>query len=175
MPAGTVETVAVQGTLGEAVPAFLTRAVAAVAGKLTAPVAAAPVAVATDVPVVAGVPITGMPDWLEARRRLTSDPMVTSVEMVAMTRTRVDVAIHYRGDVDGLRAMLERDGLTLVPTPGGWSLYIKASVAPPSPLQPVPSLVPAARPSVAAPAAAPAAPEAVAEPDPVAAPAAPKL
>ena len=134
-PVGTVETVAVQGALGEAVPGFLTRAVTAVAEKLTAPVAApvAPVvAVSTDVPVVAGVPITGMADWLEVRRRLTSDPMVTSVDMVAMTRSRVDVAIHYRGEVDGLRAMLDRDGLTLVPTPTGWSIYIKASVAPPA-------------------------------------------
>ncbi|MEI7609722.1 MAG: DUF2066 domain-containing protein, partial [Rhodospirillaceae bacterium] len=130
LPVGTAETVAVQATLGEPVAAFLTRAAAAVADTLKAvPVApAVPAAVATDVPVVAGAPITGMADWLEVRRRLTSDPMVTSVELLAMSRSRVDVAIHYRGDVEGLRAMLERDGLTLVPTPGGWSLFIKASV-----------------------------------------------
>ena len=132
-------------------PGFLTRAVTAVADKLTAPVAApvAPVAAApTDVPVVAGVPITGMADWLEVRRRLTSDPMVTSVDMVAMTRSRVDVAIHYRGQVDGLRAMLDRDGLTLVPTPTGWSIYIKASVAPPVLPQPVPAPMGGPRPLV---------------------------
>ena len=128
-PAAPVETVAVQGALGEAVPGFLTRVVTAVADRIAATAAATP----TDVPVLAAVPITGMLDWLEVRRRLTSDPMVTSVEVVAMTRTRTDVAIHYRGEVEGLRAMLDRDGLTLVPTPTGWSLYIKASVAPPQP------------------------------------------
>ena len=136
LPVGAGETVAVQATLGEPVTAFLTRAAAAVADTLKAAPAtpAVPAAVATDVPVVAGAPITGMADWLEVRRRLTSDPMVTSVELLAMSRSRVDVAIHYRGDVEGLRAMLERDGLTLVPTPGGWSLFIKASVVPSVPV-----------------------------------------
>ncbi len=143
LPAGPMETVVVPGTLGEAVPALLNRTVSAVAAKLAAlaqPVAAPVVATAVDVPVLAGVPIRGMADWLEVRRRLTSDPMVTGVDMTAMTRTKVDVAIRYRGDVDGLRAMLDRDGLTLVPTPGGWSIYLKASVAPPVPARLAPAM-----------------------------------
>ena len=144
-PMAPAETVAVVGTAGEAVPVFLGRAVALVAGKLLAAPAAA--TVATDVPVQAAVPIAGMLDWLEVRRRLTSDPMVTAVDTVAIARGRVDVAIHYRGEVDGLRAMLERDGLTLVQGPGGWEIYIRAAVARPmaAPV-PAPAVVPAAAP-----------------------------
>ncbi|MEI6559669.1 MAG: DUF2066 domain-containing protein [Rhodospirillaceae bacterium] len=139
-PAGPAETAQVPGTLGEPVPSFLGRVAAAVSERLAASSVAVAPAAAVDAPVLAGVPITGMLDWLEVRRRLTSDPMVSSVDMLAMSRTRVDVAIHYRGEVDGLRAMLDRDGLTLVPTPGGWSLYIKASVAPGAAAPAVPKL-----------------------------------
>ncbi len=139
VPMGPVETVAIPGTLGEEAPAFLARVVTAVAGRL-AVLPVMPAAAATDAPVVARVPITGMSDWLEVRRRLSSDPMVSSVETVALTRSKVDVAIHYRGQVDGLRAMLDRDGLTLVPTPGGWTLYIKSAVTSPAPLRFTPAL-----------------------------------
>ena len=152
-PAAPAETVAVVGTAGEAVPVFLGRAVALVAGKLLATPAAP--AVASDVPVQAVVPIAGMLDWLEVRRRLTSDPMVTAVDTVALTRGRVDVAIHYRGEVDGLRAMLERDGLTLVQGPGGWEIYIRAAVAQPM-AAPVVAPMPAPAP-VSGPASVPAA------------------
>ncbi len=138
-PLGPAETVAISGTLGEGMSDFLARAASVVGDRLASLPVPPVVPGGSGVPVLARVPINSMSDWLEVRRRLTSDPMVSSVDTVAMTRTKIDVAIHYRGQVEGLRAMLDRDGLTLVPAPGGWSLYIKAAVAPPPPRVSVPT------------------------------------
>lgn len=133
LPAGTAILPAT-GNAGETLAAFLARAATtAVArfGSLSRP--APPPVVETRLQV--GIPITGMQDWLEIRRRLTSNPMVTAVDTMSLSRSRVEVTIRFRGDQDALRAMLDRDALTLAPAPGpsGWELYLKSSVqaAPP--------------------------------------------
>jgi len=147
-PEGAADAVSVPVGAGEAPAAVLGRAVSAVVERLAslpqspAPVMAPPPPANAEAQLQVAVPISGMQDWLEIRRRLTSNPMVLAVDTVSLTRSRVDVTIRYRGEQDGLRAMLDRDSLTLAPAPGGWSLYLKSSAqaapggTPPAPVPP---------------------------------------
>ncbi len=144
-PAGAAETLTVAGTAGEPPAVFLTRVVAATAEKLAATPRTAPPPVVTEARVEARVPIGGMQDWLEIRRRLTSNPMVTAVDMLSLSRSRVEVGIRYRGDQDALRAVLDRDALTLVSGPSGWTLTLKSS-AQTAPAAPAPAPVGAPQP-----------------------------
>jgi hypothetical protein len=166
-PVGAADTVTVAAAAGETPAAFLTRAVAAAADRLASTAKTTPPPpVAAETRLQAGVPITGMQDWLEIRRRLTSNPMVTGVDTVSLSRSRVEVSIHYRGDQDALRAMLERDALTLASGPGssGWTLSRK-SPAPAAPTAPTPFGAPP-QPVNVAPAGTPGAPSAASYPVP---------
>ncbi|MEI6986970.1 MAG: DUF2066 domain-containing protein [Rhodospirillaceae bacterium] len=135
-PRGAPETLTIQGAAGEQVQAFLSRTVSAVVARLASMPNGGSDGVTTPPPpppplegqLQVGVAVSGMQDWLEVRRRLTSNPMIVAADTVSLTRSRVAVMIRYRGELDGLRAMLERDGLTLAQSPTGWSLYPRSSV-----------------------------------------------
>ena len=146
-PQGPADSVTLTATMTEKPEALLGRAVSAVVQRLASlptrastPATPPPPPPSADADLAAGVPITGMPDWLEIRRRLTSNPMVASVETTSLARSRVDVVIRFRGDQEALRAMLDRDNLTLASTPSGWMLYLKSSA--PGGTNPIPSTAP---------------------------------
>ena len=140
------------GTAGEPPAAFLARAAAAAAARLSSLSQTPPPP--QENKLLVGVPVAGLSDWLEVRRRLTSNPMVISVDAVSLSQTRVEVNLRYRGDQDALRAVLDRDALTLAQAPSGWELYLKSSAqqaAPTTPAAPT-ALSP---PASASPASAP--------------------
>ncbi|MEI8394483.1 MAG: DUF2066 domain-containing protein [Rhodospirillaceae bacterium] len=139
-PDGAPVTLPVAGVPGETPAAFLGRVVGAVVERLASLPRAPVKPPVVEARLEAGVAISGMQDWLEIRRRLSSNPMVLGIETRSMARSRVDVSVRYRGEPEGLRAMLDRDGLTLVQAPGGWSLSLKSMVstaAPPTVMAPV--------------------------------------
>jgi hypothetical protein len=122
------------GTAGEAPTAFLARAAAAAAARLSSLSQTPPPP--QENKLLVSVPVAGLSDWLEVRRRLTSNPMVISVDAVSLSQTRVEVNLRYRGDQDALRAVLDRDALTLAQAPSGWELYLKSSAQQATPATP---------------------------------------
>lgn len=63
------------------------------------------------------VPIAGLPDLMEARRRLGGVRMVSRSDLIALTRTEATLALTYRGDVGALQQQLARNDLSLVRLP----------------------------------------------------------
>ncbi len=61
------------------------------------------------------VPISGLPGWIELRRRLAGVPSVTDVFVNALTASSAEVEIDYRGDAQQLVRALDRFDLTLEP------------------------------------------------------------
>jgi hypothetical protein len=159
-PEGAGETLTVAGTANEAPAGTLARTVSTVVDRLASlpRSAPAPTAASGDGQLQANVQISGLQDWQEVRRRLTSNPMVASVELLSLARTQVQVLIRYRGEPDALRAMLDRDSLTLVSAPTGWTLHLKSSAQPSSGGTSAPAALPAPRLAPAAPAYQPPAP-----------------
>lgn len=61
------------------------------------------------------VPISGLPGWIELRRRLAEVPSVTEVLVNALTAGSAEVEIGYRGDAEQLVRALDRFDLILEP------------------------------------------------------------
>lgn len=61
------------------------------------------------------VPISGLPGWIELRRRLAGVPSVTEVFVNALTASSAEVEIGYRGDAQQLVRALDRFDLILEP------------------------------------------------------------
>ena len=59
------------------------------------------------------VPIGGLPDWLEVRRRLSGVAVVRIADLVLMSRDEVRVNLHYIGDAEQLALALEQADLVL--------------------------------------------------------------
>jgi hypothetical protein len=80
---------------------------------------------------VADLPISGLRDFANARRRLDASPGVTKHELVALSRERARFRLYYTGSPESVRAGIARQSMDLVPAGAGseaqWVL-----VAPPS-------------------------------------------
>ncbi len=80
---------------------------------------------------VADLPITGLADFANARRRLDASPGVTRHELVALSRTRARLRLYYNGTPETVRSGVARQSMDLARAGAGgeteWVL-----IAPPS-------------------------------------------
>lgn len=65
------------------------------------------------------VPIGGLSEWMEVRKRLSGVNAVTRTEVLGLSRYEARIALTYRGDIPRLKQMLARRDLSLeqLPTP----------------------------------------------------------
>ena len=74
---------------------------------------------------IALVPVSGLGDWLEIRRRLAVIPQVTGAAVVSLSRRQGELDLRFRGDTERLRAVLLERQLILDDTgAGGWLLAL---------------------------------------------------
>lgn len=106
--------VTVAGSATEKTGDFLARAVAATATAIdqgwkqenTAP--AGP-----EQTITVSVPLTGLGDWVEARKRLSGIGAVSGAEVLGVSRTAGTLSLSFRGGIDTLRQALAGQGLSL--------------------------------------------------------------
>lgn len=91
------------------------------------------------------IPIQGLGDWLEVKKRLAGVAGLTRADLLSLGRTLVKVNLVHRGDVEGLRAQLAKRDLTLDGGPTVWRLSPAARSAAPG--APVPSAAPVGTPA----------------------------
>ena len=70
------------------------------------------------------VPLTGLSDWLEVRRRLAGVAFVQRSELVYLSRREARVVLRYIGDEPQLRLALTQSDLTLIRDPTSWFLRL---------------------------------------------------
>ncbi len=75
---------------------------------------------------VAVVPLGGLDDWIEVRRRLAGIAVVMGVEPITISRRSARIDLSYLGDETRLAAALEAEGLDLVREPLDWVLRLGA-------------------------------------------------
>lgn len=69
------------------------------------------------------VPLTGLDQWLEARRRLRAVPMVGEMRLRAITRELAELELVYYGDIEQLKLALAQSDLQLAEGgAAGWVL-----------------------------------------------------
>lgn len=73
---------------------------------------------------VAVVPLGGLADWIEVRRRLLGVAVVMGVEPITISRRSVRIDLSYLGDEARLAAVLQAEGLSLVREPLDWMLRL---------------------------------------------------
>lgn len=72
--------------------------------------------------IVAISDIAALADWLTLKTKLRNVPIVTRVDLQAMTRNRVQVAVAHAGTTDQLRAALALQALELTEADGIWMI-----------------------------------------------------
>ena len=70
------------------------------------------------------VPLTGLSDWLEVRRRLAGVAFVQRSELMYLSRREARVVLRYIGDETQLRLALTQSDLTLIRDPTSWFLRL---------------------------------------------------
>lgn len=89
--------------------------------------------------------ITGLSDWIEAKKRLTGINVIARADMLSLGRTAIKLSVAYRGDLASLKQQLARHDLMLDDMPGqpGAPSEYKMRLMPrsvaPAPLAPVPA------------------------------------
>ena len=68
------------------------------------------------------VPLTGLTDWIEMRRRLSELAVVVTIDLVALSRDRAQILLYYLGETEQLILGLEQSDLALVFQKRGWVL-----------------------------------------------------
>jgi len=76
------------------------------------------------------VPLAGLPDWVEMRRKLSELAVVVTVDLAAMSRDRAEVLLHYLGETEQLMLGLEQSGLALNFEARGWVLLRQSAGGP---------------------------------------------
>ncbi len=95
------------------------------------------------------VPVTQLADLLEVKRRLVGVAAVRRVEVMALSRNKVSLAITFVGEEEQLVLAMDQSDLALALFPGiGWQLRL-GGAAPPQPA-PLPVSAPAPGPAPAA-------------------------
>ena len=64
------------------------------------------------------VPLAGLPDWLDVRKRLRGIAIIQQVEVVLLSRAEARLNLHYLGDLDQLVLALEQADLNLSSSEG---------------------------------------------------------
>ncbi len=75
------------------------------------------------------VPLAGLPDWVEMRRRLSELAVVISVELAALSREQAEVLLNYLGETEQLMLGLEQSDLALNFEDRGWVLQTEGAGA----------------------------------------------
>lgn len=72
------------------------------------------------------VPVRGLHDWLDVKRRLGRVAVVRDIEMVLISRSEVRVNLHFIGDVDQLALAMEQADLSIreAEEGAGWFLSL---------------------------------------------------
>ncbi|MHC8509790.1 MAG: DUF2066 domain-containing protein [Rhodospirillales bacterium] len=73
------------------------------------------------------VPVRGIADWLDVKRRLDTVPVIEDQEVVMLNRTEVRVNLHFLGTPEQLTRALEQAGLLLHQNDNQWVLYPEPS------------------------------------------------
>lgn len=68
------------------------------------------------------VPLAGLSDWVEMRRRLGELAVVMAVDLAALSRHQAEVLLHYLGETEQLMLGLEQSDLALNFEDRGWVL-----------------------------------------------------
>lgn len=69
------------------------------------------------------VPIAGLADWLDVRKKLSAVAVVREVETVLMSLDEVRVNLHFVGDQTQLQTALGQSDLAMVREENEWVLY----------------------------------------------------
>jgi hypothetical protein len=70
------------------------------------------------------VPIGGLNDWLEVRRRLSTVAVVRRTDLVLLSKTEARINLHYIGEPEQLVLALQQADLDLVQEGGAWTLTV---------------------------------------------------
>ncbi|MCW8836024.1 MAG: DUF2066 domain-containing protein [Rhodospirillales bacterium] len=68
----------------------------------------------------ARIPVQGLADWIEIRRRLGSVAVITRVDLVSLSRSEVQANLHFLGGVEQLSLALEQIDLSVNEEMGSW-------------------------------------------------------
>lgn len=68
------------------------------------------------------VPISGLGEWIEMRRRLAAVPAVRKIELLSLSRREAKIAISYQGTPDQLKSSLAEADLDLGGSDPSWQL-----------------------------------------------------
>ena len=82
------------------------------------------------------VPLQGLNDWLELRRRLAATGFVQGIALKSLSRREAIVALSFAGDAGQLKLVLAQRQLALEETPDGWTLRavgVQTGERPPTP------------------------------------------
>ncbi|MCB2107306.1 MAG: DUF2066 domain-containing protein [Rhodobacteraceae bacterium] len=72
--------------------------------------------------IVAMANVASLPDWVKLKSQIEQVPLVSRVDLQAMTRTRVQMAISHAGTVDQLRSALALQSMDLGTVDGLWTI-----------------------------------------------------
>ena len=79
------------------------------------------------------LPLGGIGDLVEARKRLSELPVVRRVDVMALTPRVARLAVTFSGGAPQLQAALAQKDMTLIPQPPDWTLTIAGKTAPAAP------------------------------------------
>ena len=73
----------------------------------------------------ARIPLRGLGDWVEVRKRLSRAAEISKIEILEINREAVQVALHYFGSPDQLALALAQRDLDLVEEEGYWAVRLR--------------------------------------------------
>jgi len=73
---------------------------------------------------VVHVPLHGLDDWLELRRRLAATGFVQGISLKSLSRREAIVGLSFAGDANQLKLVLAQRQLALEEAPDGWTLRL---------------------------------------------------
>jgi hypothetical protein len=71
------------------------------------------------------VPLTGLADWLEVRRRLEGIPSIRDAELKSLSRSEAVVALRFIGDIDQMTLAVAQSDLDLFQGATSWILRLR--------------------------------------------------
>jgi hypothetical protein len=95
------------------------------------PVAVAPTAGASSGTLTVSVPIVDLPSWVGIGQRLGSIATIRKTDILSLDRHMAQIAIHYAGDINELRAALAQQDLDLGGDPSSPVLALHSGAATP--------------------------------------------
>jgi hypothetical protein len=92
------------------------------------------------------LPLKGIGDLVEARRRLAELPSVQRVDVTALTPRVARLLLTFSGNTPQLQAALAEKDMTLIPQPPDWMLTVAGAAAAPAPVEAQKPAAPSAQP-----------------------------